>query len=194
MSNDQNSRSEAAIAELYAEAAHYEINVGDKTIHAKRMPGKWRTIKWLSASVWLLFFIGPYLRWGDRQAVLFDIPGRQFHIFGATIMPQDFWMLSLLLLFFAILLAVATALAGRGLLWLLLFSDGLDRCLHLDRGEVGGAAAGTSQDGRGALDRLQDRNKIGQASYLAAYWPAYRYQLGRLVHGCLRPVGRAGNL
>lgn len=50
---------------------------------------------------------------GDRQAVLFDIPNRQFHLFGVTILPQDFWMLSLLLLFFAILLAVVTAIAGR---------------------------------------------------------------------------------
>ena len=36
------------------------------------------------------------------QGSLFDIPNRQYHIFGATIIPQDFWMLSLLLLFFAI--------------------------------------------------------------------------------------------
>ena len=67
----------------------------------------------MTASVWLIFFLGPYLRWDGRQAVLFDIPNRQYHIFGVTILPQDFWMLSLLLLFFAILLAVATALAGR---------------------------------------------------------------------------------
>ena len=51
--------------------------------------------------------LGPFLRWDDRQAVLFDIPNRQYHIFGATVLPQDFWMLSLVLLFFAILLAIA---------------------------------------------------------------------------------------
>ena len=45
------------------------------------------------------------LTWDERQAVLFDIPNRQFHIFEFTILPQDFWMLSLTLLFFAILLA-----------------------------------------------------------------------------------------
>nr|WP_328988017.1 cytochrome c oxidase accessory protein CcoG [Thiorhodovibrio winogradskyi] len=82
-------------------------------MHAKRLPGRWRRIKWLAASVWLIFFLGPYVRWDGRQAVLFDIPNRQYHLFGATVLPQDFWMLSLLLLFFAILLAVATALAGR---------------------------------------------------------------------------------
>lgn len=98
---------------IYAEAEHWHVNIGNETIHAKRIPGRWRTIKWLAASVWLVFFLGPYLRWDGRQAVLFDIPNRQYHLFGATVLPQDFWMLSLLLLFFAILLAVATAIAGR---------------------------------------------------------------------------------
>ncbi|MFP4076005.1 MAG: cytochrome c oxidase accessory protein CcoG [Halochromatium sp.] len=103
----------AALDDLYAEAHHWEVNTGGETIHAKRMPGKWRRIKWLAASVWLIFFLGPYLRWNGHQAVLFDIPNRQYHLFGVTVLPQDFWMLSLLLLFFAILLAVVTALAGR---------------------------------------------------------------------------------
>ena len=113
MNDTQQAKHDAAVEELYAEAAHWEVNTGGETIHAKRMSGRWRTIKWFTNATWLVFFLGPYLRWGDRQAVLFDIPNRQFHILGVTILPQDFWMLSLLLLFFAILLAVVTALAGR---------------------------------------------------------------------------------
>ncbi|MES9832874.1 MAG: cytochrome c oxidase accessory protein CcoG [Candidatus Thiodiazotropha sp. DIVDIV] len=101
------------VDDLYAESAHWNLNTGEETIHAKRMGGYWRKVKWLAASFWILFFIGPYAQWGDRQAILFDIPNRQFHILGVTILPQDFWMLSLTLLFFALLLAVATALAGR---------------------------------------------------------------------------------
>ena len=112
MSNEQIDKSTAA-EELYAEAGQWHVNTGGETIHAKRMPGKWRTIKWVSAAIWILFFLGPYVRWEGRQAILWDIPARQYHIFGVTILPQDFWMLSLLLLFFAILLAVVTALAGR---------------------------------------------------------------------------------
>ncbi|MCB1871946.1 MAG: cytochrome c oxidase accessory protein CcoG [Gammaproteobacteria bacterium] len=113
MSDNQKSQRDAAVEALYEEAGHWHINTGDETIHAKRVGGKWRTLKWLTSSLWLIYFLGPYLRWGDRQAVLFDIPNRQFHLFGVTILPQDFWMLSLLLLFFAILLAVVTAVAGR---------------------------------------------------------------------------------
>ncbi|AGA90136.1 cytochrome c oxidase accessory protein FixG [Thioflavicoccus mobilis 8321] len=113
MSEQAAGREPDAVEALYEEAEQWHVNAGGETIHAKRMPGRWRRIKWLTASVWLIFFLGPYLRWDGRQAVLFDIPHRQYHLFGATVLPQDFWMLSLLLLFFAILLAVATAMAGR---------------------------------------------------------------------------------
>jgi cytochrome c oxidase accessory protein FixG len=113
MTTNPNVGQGAMLDDIYAEAEQWHVNTGTETIHAKRIPGKWRTIKWIASSVWLIFFLGPYLRWDGRQAVLFDIPNRQYHLFGATVLPQDFWMLSLLLLFFAILLAVATALVGR---------------------------------------------------------------------------------
>lgn len=99
--------------DLYAESGTWHVNVNAGTVFAKRMPGRYRNLKWLSMMVWAIFFLGPYLRWGDRQAVLLDIPNRQFHIFDITILPQDVWMLSLVLLFFAILLAVVTSIAGR---------------------------------------------------------------------------------
>lgn len=108
-SNQQNQ----SVDDLYAERGDWKINTGEETIHAKRMPGHFRTLKWMAAATWLTFFFGPYLRWEGRQAILFDIPGRQYHIFDLTILPQDVWMLSLLLLFFAILLAVVTTLFGR---------------------------------------------------------------------------------
>ena len=101
------------VDDLYEEAGYWHVNTGDQVIHSKRMPGKYRTLKWYSASIWLIYFLIPYLRWGDRQAVLFNIPARQFFIFDITIMPQDVWMLALVLLFFAILLASVTSIAGR---------------------------------------------------------------------------------
>jgi cytochrome c oxidase accessory protein FixG len=113
VSDSQSEKNRTAVEDLYDEADYWHVNTGGETIHAKRLPGKWRTIKWLSASVWLIFFLGPYVRWEGRQAILWDIPARQFHIFSATVLPQDFWMLSLVLLFFAILLAIVTALVGR---------------------------------------------------------------------------------
>jgi cytochrome c oxidase accessory protein FixG len=85
------------------------------TVHAKRMGGRFRTLKWLGASLYLIFFLAVYLRWDGRQAILFDLPNRQFHIFGITILPQDIWVLAMILLFFALALAAVTAVAGR--LW-----------------------------------------------------------------------------
>ncbi|MFZ2540720.1 MAG: cytochrome c oxidase accessory protein CcoG [Gallionella sp.] len=102
-----------SVSGLYHELDHWQLNTGGKTIHAKRMAGRYRSIKNITSLFWLAFFCGPYLRWEGRQAVLFDIPGRQFHIFGITILPQDIWMLSLVLLFLAITLFAVTSFAGR---------------------------------------------------------------------------------
>ena len=85
------------------------------TVHAKRIGGTFRTVKWIIASFWISLFVFPYIRWDGHQAILFDLANRQFHIFGATILPQDIWLLAMILLFFALLLAASTAVAGR--LW-----------------------------------------------------------------------------
>lgn len=62
-----------------------------------------------------LYYGLPWLRWDDRQAVLFDLPARQFHIFGLTFFPQDFFYLAVLLILAGIALFFFTTLAGR--LW-----------------------------------------------------------------------------
>ncbi|MCX4190059.1 cytochrome c oxidase accessory protein CcoG [Methylophaga sp. OBS3] len=101
------------VSGIYSEVADWDVNAGGKKVVAKRMGGRFRLLKWYGMSVWLVFFLGPYLRWNGEQAVLFDIPNRQFNFFNVTIYPQDIWMLSLTLLFFAILLAAVTSIAGR---------------------------------------------------------------------------------
>ncbi|MCW8930471.1 MAG: cytochrome c oxidase accessory protein CcoG [Gammaproteobacteria bacterium] len=98
---------------ILVEEPIWKVNVGSNKIHAKRTTGRFRTIKWLTASTWLLFFLGPYLRWDNRQAVLFDIDGSQFHLFGVTVYPYDLWMLSFVLIFFAMLLVLITVLVSR---------------------------------------------------------------------------------
>ena len=98
---------------IYEELGTWHVNTGEETIHAKRMPGRFRTLKNFTSLVWLVFFFGPYLRHEGHQAILFDIPNRQFHFYDLTILPQDVWILSLVLLFFAILLAAVTSTIGR---------------------------------------------------------------------------------
>ncbi|GLQ30086.1 cytochrome c oxidase accessory protein CcoG [Litoribrevibacter albus] len=65
---------------------------------------------------WLLFclFFGTsWLNWNGHQAVLWDIPNRQFNIFGITLWPQDLMLLSMLLVICAFGLFAITMFAGR---------------------------------------------------------------------------------
>ncbi len=62
-----------------------------------------------------LYYALPWVEWSGRQAVLLDLPARKFYIFGLTLWPQDFPMLTLLLIIAAMSLFFFTALAGR--LW-----------------------------------------------------------------------------
>jgi len=96
------------VENLYEEGEQWVQNLGEKTVHAKRMKGKFRSLKWIAIAAWTPFFIGPYLTWNGQQAILFDVEKRQYHLFEVTIFPQDLWMLTMVLLFLAILLAAMT--------------------------------------------------------------------------------------
>jgi len=102
-----------SVTGLYSEHTEWSTNLGDATIHAKRMPGRFRTLKYITESFWLIFFFGAYLRWNGKQALLLDVNNRQFHIFNLTILPQDIWMVSLLLLLLAMALFAITSVASR---------------------------------------------------------------------------------
>ncbi|MCH8503154.1 MAG: cytochrome c oxidase accessory protein CcoG [Ectothiorhodospiraceae bacterium] len=90
--------------------------VSREKIHPREVKGPFQTLRNLAVVVLLGIFYGlPWLQWDGRQAVLFDLPVRQFHIFGLTFWPQDFLYLALLLIIAALTLFFFTALAGR--LW-----------------------------------------------------------------------------
>lgn len=101
------------VDQLYADIEHWHVNTGGTRIHAKQVSGRYRNFKYFVWFLWFGYFVGPYLRWNGGQAVLFDIPNRQFHLFGATVYPQDIWMLSLALIVLAMTLFGVTAVAGR---------------------------------------------------------------------------------
>ena len=62
-----------------------------------------------------IFYGLPWLQWNGRQAVLFDLSARKFHILGLVFWPQDFIYLTAFLLIAALSLFLFTAVAGR--LW-----------------------------------------------------------------------------
>jgi cytochrome c oxidase accessory protein FixG len=74
--------------------------------------------KWRWAMIWLtqLFFYGvPWLGWGQRQALLFDLDAKRFYIFNLVLYPQDLIYLTAILIISALSLFLFTAIAGR--LW-----------------------------------------------------------------------------
>lgn len=90
------------------------LYVAREKIQVREIHGLFQKIR--SYSLWglmALFFATPWLTWDDRQAVLWDLPARQFHIFGITFWPQDFFLLSGLLIIAAYGLFTITNLAGR---------------------------------------------------------------------------------
>ena len=83
-------------------------------IHTRSFTGRFRTLRLLGAGLlFVLFFGTAWLNWNGRQAVLWDLDNRQFHIFGATFWPQDFILLSAILIIAAFGLFFITVLAGR---------------------------------------------------------------------------------
>jgi cytochrome c oxidase accessory protein FixG len=74
--------------------------------------------KWRWVMIWLtqLFFYGvPWLEWGHRQALLFDLDAKRFYIFKLVLYPQDLIYLTAILIISALSLFLFTAIAGR--LW-----------------------------------------------------------------------------
>ncbi len=85
-------------------------------IYPREIGGRFANLSKIATVALLgLFYALPWLNWDERQAVLFDLPARKFHLLGLTLWPQDFPYLALLLIIAALSLFFFTALAGR--LW-----------------------------------------------------------------------------
>jgi cytochrome c oxidase accessory protein FixG len=92
------------------------LYVAHEKVYPREVKGRYASLR--SASVWMLlgiFYLVPWINWGERQAVLFDLPARKFFILGLVFWPQDFIFLTWLLIIAALLLFFVTAVWGR--LW-----------------------------------------------------------------------------
>jgi len=87
--------------------------IADK-LYVRAVDGLFNRIR--TISLWALmigYFATPWISIDGHQAVWFDLPTRQFHIWGITFWPQDFVLLSFLLIICAFGLFTITTLAGR---------------------------------------------------------------------------------
>ena len=85
-------------------------------IYPRAVHGVFAYWRWLGVFITQLVFYGlPWLEWGQRQAVLFDLQAKRFYVFGLVLYPQDFIYLTGMLVVAALSLFLFTAVAGR--LW-----------------------------------------------------------------------------
>lgn len=88
----------------------------EEKIYARHVSGFFNNWRWVMVWATQLFFYGvPWLQWDGRQAMLFDLEGMRFYVFGLIFHPQDLIYLAFLLIVSALSLFLFTAIAGR--LW-----------------------------------------------------------------------------
>lgn len=99
-----------------APTATESLYEAQKKIYPRAISGVFARWRWLMVALTQLVFYGlPWLQWGERQMVLFDLGARRFYLFGLVLYPQDFIYLTGLLVISALSLFLFTAVAGR--LW-----------------------------------------------------------------------------
>ncbi|PKG56078.1 cytochrome c oxidase accessory protein CcoG [Shewanella sp. Choline-02u-19] len=83
-------------------------------IYVRAVEGLWSTLRRRLGWIAMLFFLLlPWIPWGDRQAVWFNLAEQKFHVFGLTIWPQDLTLLAALLMIAAFGLFFITTYLGR---------------------------------------------------------------------------------
>jgi len=91
-----------------------DLYASREKIHTRAFSGFYRNLRRAGgALLFILYFGTVWLNWNGHQAVWWNLPERKFHIFGATYWPQDFVLLSALLIIAAFGLFFITVFAGR---------------------------------------------------------------------------------
>jgi len=102
------------VQQVEPEVIEFDLYEKRKKIYTRAISGFFQKIR--TRALWVLmlgYFLTPWVNWHERQGVLFDLPARQFHIFGVTFFPQDFFLLAWILIICAFGLFFVTTLFGR---------------------------------------------------------------------------------
>ena len=107
-------QTESPQAAKSAEPELISLYQAHQKIYPRSVSGLFSKWRWALVFLTQIVFYGlPWLEWGQRQAVLFDLGVRRFYIFGLVLYPQDFIYLTGLLVISAMALFLFTAVAGR---------------------------------------------------------------------------------
>ena len=91
-----------------------DLYANREKIYTRSFTGIFRNLRMLGgALLFILYFGTVWLTWNGRQAVWWNLPERKFHILSATYWPQDFVLLSAVLIIAAFGLFFITVYAGR---------------------------------------------------------------------------------
>jgi len=97
-----------------AEVGEVDLYQRREKIYTRKIEGLYQRLRLFTGWPLLLgYFLLPWMSWDGRQAILFDLPARKFHILGLTFWPQDFPLLAFLLIISAFGLFAVTVFAGR---------------------------------------------------------------------------------
>ena len=92
------------------------LYAAQEKIYPRSVSGFFTNWRWVMIWLTQIFFYGmPWLNWGGRQALLFDLEAKRFYIFNLVLYPQDLIYLTAILIISALSLFLFTAIAGR--LW-----------------------------------------------------------------------------
>jgi cytochrome c oxidase accessory protein FixG len=154
-------------------------------IYPRSVTGIFAYWRWVVVALTQIMFYGlPWVAWGTRQAVLFDLEARRFYIFGLVLYPQDFIYLTGLLVIAALSLFLFTAVAGR--LWC-----GY-ACPQTVYSEIFLWIERKIEGDRSARMRLDDANfsakKLAKKTYKHAAWMALSLWTGFTFVGYFTPI------
>jgi len=103
-------------AKIPLEDVMVSLYASQDKIYPRSVSGFFTSWRWVMIWATQIFFYGvPWLNWGSRQALLFDLEAKRFYIFNLVFYPQDLIYLTAILIISALSLFLFTAIAGR--LW-----------------------------------------------------------------------------
>lgn len=110
---DQTTSNTIAVKQIPVDRPSSGSNSSNK-IQMKQQKGTFQKIRTtMNTGLVLLFVLLPFISYGGRQAILFDLEAQQFFFFGTSLWPQDFTVLAWVFIAAAFLLFFVTVFWGR---------------------------------------------------------------------------------
>ncbi|WP_323750658.1 cytochrome c oxidase accessory protein CcoG [Marinobacter sp.] len=92
----------------------YDLYASREKIYVKEVKGLFQKIRNVSLVALMgMYFLFAWLTLDGQPLIHFDLPAREFHLYGATFYPKDFFLLSAMLIISAFGLFFITTLFGR---------------------------------------------------------------------------------